>query len=193
MLKKVISVESGKEVIVDTDKAAVYSYSNRQRRIVKSAEIYEDGEPSGFYTTYIEEGTVDSIRDRLSTWDNALKLAYAQSVDFDSTGNDPDKSKYDAFISSIEENGDKYFDEYGDFRPEYTVNVNALISAGFYSEEPLVPMGYLSLADYCRKWRLDMRNVRRKLAEGKMNGIKQANSWFLPEDEPYYTVSSKII
>lgn len=186
MLKKVISVESGKEVIVDTDKAAVYSYSNRQRRIVKSAEIYENGEPSGFYTTYIEEGTVDSVRDRLSTWDNALKLAYAHGEDFDST-NDPDGSKYDSFIRSIEEKQDKYFDEYGDFLPAYTVDVKGLVNAGFYSEEPLVPMGYLSLADYCKKHGLDMRNVRRKLAEGKMNGIKQANSWFLPEDEPYYT------
>ncbi len=186
MLKKVISIESGKEVIVDTDKAAVYSYSNRQRRIVKSAEIYENGEPSGFYTTYIEEGTVDSVRDRLSTWDNALKLAYAHGEDFDST-NDPDGSKYDSFIRSIEENQDKYFDEYGDFLPAYTVDVKGLVNAGFYSEEPLVPMGYLSLADYCKKHGLDMRNVRRKLAEGKMNGIKQANCWFLPEDEPYYT------
>ncbi len=185
MLKKVISIESGEEVIVDTDKAAVYSYSNRQRRIVKSAEIYEDGRPSGFFTTYIEVGTVGNIRDRLSTWDNALKLAYAHGADFDST-DDPDGSKYDAFIRSIEENQDKYFDEYGDFLPAYTVDVKGLVNAGFYSEEPLVPMGYLPLADYCKKHGLDMRNVRRKLAEGKMNGIKQANSWFLPEDEPYH-------
>lgn len=191
MIKDVISADTGEKVKVDTDKAIIYSYNNRQRRIVKSAEIIERGRPSGFYATYLEEGTVDNVRDRLSTWDNTLKLGFAAGKDFNSENN-PDDAEYEYFVRSIEKNADRYFDEYGDFYPEYVINVQALIDCGFYSDEPLIPMGYISLAEYCEKYGYNMRSVRRKLSDGKMKGLKLANSWFLLENEPYhYTRAAK--
>lgn len=175
---------------INDETAILLSYSNRNRRLVKSAEIYEGGEPTGSFATYVEEGTVDTVRDRLSAWDNALKLIYAQSVDFNASENDPDNSKYEEFVRSIEEHEDKYFDEYGDLLT-CTLNLEALKAAGLYTDEVLLPMGYIPLSEYCKNKGYDIRNVRRKIASGKMTGIKKGGIWFVDKDAVYKKVKGK--
>lgn len=185
MLKMVEDRLAKKVYTVNDEKAMLLSYNNRNRRIVRSAEIYEKGEPTGEYATYVEEGTIDTVRERLSAWDNALKMIYAQSVEFNAAENDPDNSKYEAFVRSIEEHEDKYFDEYGDLITSWTLNLETLKAAGLYTDEVLLPMGYIPLSEYCKKHGYDMRNVRRKLASGEMTGIKKAGNWFLDENAEY--------
>lgn len=43
-------------------------------------------------------------------------------------------------------------------------------------------MKYLSVTQFCQKYGLDTGNVRRYIAQGRIEAIKIGNQWAIPED-----------
>ena len=76
---------------------------------------------SEFWTYYDEDGVVDNIELRLKTWNNKILLAYASAVRFNSSENDPDGKIWDKIVKKVEENPEKVFDEYGDFKEDLVI------------------------------------------------------------------------
>lgn len=237
----------GNSVIVDDDNARIYSYKNRERRVERCAEIYIEGKATGQWTNYVEEGMVDSVMDRITTWNNVLLLAYARAVDF-CDQNTGDQKLFHSFVSYVKENESLFFDEYGDFRSDmkYDAVQEQLQRMGVLVDErdpdnklheveciPLanycaktgksdrdcrrllekgdlegmkiggdwfvadgdtnglfilkspVPEGYVKVDEYCKLHQIDLRNTRRKLADGIMPGVKIGRLWFVSKDLPY--------
>ena len=56
---------------------------------------------------------------------------------------------------------------------------------GLYFLSLPIPQGYVPLASYCKRNKIDQRNTRRKLAAGQLEGVKINNSWFVPRDLPH--------
>lgn len=121
MFKKVVD-EFGREVEIEESTRKLYSYNNKKREITYSAQIVENGELTGFWTNYKENGTVDSIEERLKTWNNKILLLYASSVGFKATENDPNKEKYNKIVEYVKVNADKFFTKTGDFRKKFLVS-----------------------------------------------------------------------
>ena len=114
-MKNVIDVY-GRECLVDNDNKKIYSYNNKDRKINYSAEIIEDGKNTGFYTNYIEEGTLDTIEERLKMINNPLEVEYAYAIGFHARKNDPDRKKWNSIVQYVKENEEYFFDELGDFK-----------------------------------------------------------------------------
>lgn len=114
--------EFNRELQIDEETKKLYSYSNKNRVITYSAEIIENGKPTGFWTNYEVAGTVDSIEERLKIWNNKLLLLYASSVKFNSSKNDPNKEKYNKIVEFVKANPEKFFTKTGDFRKKFLVN-----------------------------------------------------------------------
>lgn len=106
----------GRSLEVDEESKKLHSYDNEKKKITYTAEIIENGQRSGFWTDYEETGTVDSIRDRLKTWNNAIRLGYASAVGFNASENDPDRKKWEEVVEYVEANQDKFFKKSGNFR-----------------------------------------------------------------------------
>lgn len=121
MFKKVVD-EFGREVEIEESTRKLYSYNNKKRKITYNAQIVENGELTGFWTNYTENGTIDSIEERLKTWNNKILLLYASSVDFKATENDPNKEKYNKIVEYVKVNADKFFTKTGDFRNKFLVS-----------------------------------------------------------------------
>lgn len=121
MFKKVID-EFGREVEIEESTRKLYSYNNKKNEITYNAQIVENGELTGFWTNYTEHGTVDSIEERLKTWNNKILLLYASSVGFKATENDPNKEKYNKILEYVKVNADKFFTKTGDFRKKFLVS-----------------------------------------------------------------------
>lgn len=43
-------------------------------------------------------------------------------------------------------------------------------------------MEYLSVTEFCQKYDLDVRNVRRYISQGRIPGQKIGNQWVIPAD-----------
>jgi len=43
---------------------------------------------------------------------------------------------------------------------------------------------YISVTQYCQKHGLDVGNVRKQIASGRINAIKIGNQWAIKSDEP---------
>lgn len=113
--------EFNRELQIDEETRKLYSYSNKNRVITYSAEIIENGKPTGFWTNYKVAGTVDSIDERLTVWNNKIMLLYASSVDFNASKNDAEKVKYNQIVNFVTENQEKFFTKKGDFRKRFLI------------------------------------------------------------------------
>ena len=114
--------EYGRSVVIDEDSRKLYSYSNKKKSITYSAMMLESGKPSGFWTNYKEHGTVDSIPERLKMWNNVIKLAYADAVDFSAPENDPDGKKWEKVVKYVTDHEDEIFTQEGDFRKTFLID-----------------------------------------------------------------------
>lgn len=119
---KKVTDSYGREVYIDDDKRKLYSYSNKEKKVTWNAPIVENGEETGFYADYVENGVIDDIELRLNKWDNGLKLAYASYVKFNAEENDPDKKIWNKVVKIIEDHQDDIFDEYGDFKKDFVIS-----------------------------------------------------------------------
>lgn len=122
MTIKNIVDEFNRELQIDEDTRKLYSYSNKSHTITYNAEIVENGKRTGFWTNYTENGTVDSIEERLKVWNNNILLLYAASVGFKASENDPNKEKYNKIVDFVKANPEKFFTKMGDFRKKFLVS-----------------------------------------------------------------------
>lgn len=122
MTIKNIVDEFNRELQIDEDTRKLYSYSNKSHTITYGAQIVENGKYTGFWANYTENGTVDSIEERLRVWNNKILLLYAASVGFNASENDPDKEKYDKIVEYVKANPEKFFTKTGDFRKKFLVS-----------------------------------------------------------------------
>lgn len=123
--KKVTSTD-GREVDVNYDSRKLYDYSNKREVIVYSAPIVEEGKETIFWAEFEETGIIDNIKERLQTWNNVVKLAYAKAMDYNASENDPKHEVWDNFVKLIESHPEYCFDESGDFLENFTINVEDL-------------------------------------------------------------------
>lgn len=107
---------------IDEETRKLYTYSNKSRTITYSAEIVENNKGTGFWTNYTENGTVDSIEERLKVWNNKILLLYAASVGFKASENDPKKDKYNKIVYFVKANPEKFFTKTGDFCKKFLVS-----------------------------------------------------------------------
>lgn len=113
--KKIIDVYD-REMTINESNQKLHAFNNEKNEIIYTAQIIENGELTQFWTDYKENGTIDSIEQKMNFWGNPLKAHYATMVDYDSTKNDPDKRLWKEIIKFVEENQEKYFDEFGDWK-----------------------------------------------------------------------------
>ena len=130
----VMNIESVKDVYgrnleIDAETRKLYSFSNKDEKIVYNAEIVENGKKTGFYTDYAVSGKVESIEEKLKQWNNALLYCYASAVNFRASENDPDKEIYSKFVKFVKENEDAFFTKTGDFRKKFLIDEKTIKSA----------------------------------------------------------------
>lgn len=87
-----------------------------------SAEIVENGIGTGFWTNYITSGKVENVEDRINVWNGVVKLAYAASVNFNASKNDPSGKIKARLIEYVRNHEEEFFDEYGDFKEELIIS-----------------------------------------------------------------------
>lgn len=121
--------EFGEEVVVNTAKKKLISYSNKNRKVVYSAPIVEDGVEKDFWTNYETTGTVDDVAERLRMPMNAVLMAYAKTVDYNASENDPDRKIWNTLVEMIKEKPDYCFDENGDFLENFVLDPVAIVKA----------------------------------------------------------------
>lgn len=67
-------------------------------------------------------------------------------------------------------------------RVTYENFVQKLRENGMVTDEVLLPMGYISLPEYCEKHGCNEQNMKRMLDSGDKKGIKKDGIWYLDED-----------
>lgn len=60
----------------------------------------------------------------MSTYNNAVRLAYAKVVNFAVSENDPDREIWNGVVEYVKHNQVKFFDENGDWKDKTTVGIN---------------------------------------------------------------------
>ena len=114
MYKTVID-EFNHEITIDTNRRQVLDYNNKEQKIHYYVKIAHKNK----YTTYLEKGILKSLPLRINIDDSKLRLMYEEKVRYDADRYDPDRIIWSKFLKDIKENEDKYFVEYGDYKPEY--------------------------------------------------------------------------
>lgn len=117
----------GRELEIDEETRKLYSFSNKDRKVVYNAEIVENGKHTGFFTNYTESGTVDDLSEKLKTWNNKILLLYASMVGFKASENDPDKVIYNKIVEVVNANEDKFFTKKGDFRKKFLISESEIL------------------------------------------------------------------
>lgn len=112
----------GERLKVDVSTQKIYNYNNKEALIEFSAEIVENGIGTGFWTNYITSGKVENVEDRINVWNGVVKLAYAASVNFNASKNDPDGKIKARLIEYVRNHEEEFFDEYGDFKEELIIS-----------------------------------------------------------------------
>ena len=113
----------GKQCIVDIDRKKIYKYSNKNSRAEWNAPIIEDGiHDTGFWTNFITSEKIDDIETRCNTWNNALILSYANTVNFNSKKYDPDREIWKILIKYVKIHQEDFFDKYGDWLPDLQIS-----------------------------------------------------------------------
>lgn len=126
MIKNVVDIY-GTVSRIDASKQTVYTYCNRKKEIVYNAPVVDENDDFiGCYTNYKERGTVDSIEDRLTVWNNTILFVYADYVGFNADENDPNGEKYNKLVDYVKENSEKFFTKEGDFRKKFLISVEEI-------------------------------------------------------------------
>lgn len=111
---------------MDVSTQKIYSYNNKEALIEYNAEIVENGTGTGFWTNYIISGKVESIEDRINTWNGVVKSAYAATVNFNAKENDPDGKIKSGLINYIKNNETDFFDECGDWKENLIISEDVI-------------------------------------------------------------------
>lgn len=127
-MKKIID-EFDRELYIDEDTQKLYSFCNKDKKIVYNAEIIENGVHTGFWTNYIEDGIVSDLEQKLKKWNNTLLYVYAKAVNFKSSEVDPDRVVWNKFVSFVKEHEGDFFDKYGDFKKKFVITEEQIIAA----------------------------------------------------------------
>lgn len=106
----------GRNHTIDETTQKLLSYNNDKKVVVYNAEIIDDGKNSGFYTDYIESGIIEDIEQRMSAWNNPIKLAYALMVDFNAGKNDKDGRIWKACVEYVKNHESDFFTKSGNWK-----------------------------------------------------------------------------
>ena len=106
----------GQKLTIDETTQKLYSYNNDKKVVVYNAEVIDNGENSGFYTDYIENGIVENIEERMSAWNNPIKLIYAVIVDFNASKNDKDRRIWKACVEYVKNHESDFFTKSGNWK-----------------------------------------------------------------------------
>ena len=123
---KLVTNIHGERVAIDVASRKLREFNNVKREVVYSAKETLNDSDMDFYTEYIEKGTIDDIELKLQTWNNTIKLLYAELVNFNSEANDPDKKIWDSIVEFAKKNKDKIFTQKGNFRKRCIVNIHQI-------------------------------------------------------------------
>lgn len=107
--------------VVDTTTRKIYSYCNRMKCVTYNAQEVVNGKPTNFFVNYTDCDTVDDISQRVMTWNNPIKLAYARAVQYFASKNDPDSSLWNKIVEYVSNHPDQFFDEYGDWKKNLVI------------------------------------------------------------------------
>ncbi|MBW3350713.1 hypothetical protein [Limosilactobacillus reuteri] len=119
---KVTDLLTKQEVIVDDSKKKMTDFSNKNGLIYYSAP--EANTEVEHWVDYKVNGRVDDVEEKLSTYNNAVRLAYAKVVNFAANENDPDHEIWNGIVEYVKHNQEKFFDENGDWKDNTTVGIN---------------------------------------------------------------------
>ena len=119
---KVTDLLTRQEVIVDDSKKKITDFSNKNGLIYYSAP--EANTEVEHWVDYKVNGHVDDVEEKLSTYNNAVRLAYAKVVNFAASENDPDGEIWNGVVEYVKHNQVKFFDENGDWKDKTTVGIN---------------------------------------------------------------------
>lgn len=121
-MKKVISIWSKEEVIIDETSQTLMSYDNSKKRAIYNARIIENGEPTMFYTDYVENGIViTDVEERLKAHNSVALFQYAALVDYDSATNDPNREIWNKIVEYAKSHEDEFFLKNGNLKKRFTV------------------------------------------------------------------------
>lgn len=121
-MKKVVDLLTRQEVVVDDSKKKMTDFSNKDGVVYYSAP--EVNSESEHWVDYKINGHVDDVEEKLSTYNNAVHLAYAKVVNFVASENDPDREIWNGIVEYVKHNQEKFFDENGDWKDNTTVGIN---------------------------------------------------------------------
>ena len=107
--------------VVDTTTRKIYTYCNRMKCVTYNAQEVVNGKPTNFFVNYTDRDTVDDISQRVMTWNNPVKTAYAHAVQYFASKNDPDSSLWNKIIDYVTNHPDQFFDEYGDWKKNLVI------------------------------------------------------------------------
>ena len=119
----------GEKVTIDELNQKLHSYRNAAGGIRYNAEILIDGKPTGFYTDYIELGTVNDIEERLTILDNIVHNQYNKAVDYDADKNDPERTLWKKIVDYVKENESAFFTKKGDWKKKIDITEKDIMAA----------------------------------------------------------------
>lgn len=121
-MKKVISIWSKEEVIIDETSKKLLGYDNSKKRALYSARIIENGKPTMFYTDYEENGIViTDVEERLSAHNSVVKFQYGIMVACDWKKNDPNRELWNKIVEYAKSHEDEFFLKNGNLKKRFTV------------------------------------------------------------------------
>lgn len=110
----------GRKVTIDANKRKMTDFDNNKREIIYNAPIIDKGSKVTFYTDYKANGTINDVEEKLNTYNNPVRIAYAVLTGFASEKNDPDKKIWKKIVQYAREHEDELFTKSGNWRSDIT-------------------------------------------------------------------------
>lgn len=121
-MKKVVDLLTEQQLVVDDSKKKLTDFSNKDEVIYYSApEVNSENE---HWVDYKVKGTIDNLEEKLSTYNNAVRLGYARAVDFAASKNDPERKIWNKVVEYARQHQEELFDENGDWKKDVTLGIN---------------------------------------------------------------------
>lgn len=114
--------EFGKNRRVNMNTAKIRSYDNVKKKIVYNGQTDDD-----YWVDFVTDGVVDDIEERLNTWNNTVKLIYAEKVKFDAKKYDPDNEIWNDVVEKVKENEEQFFTKTGNWRKQISPKMKLII------------------------------------------------------------------
>lgn len=118
-----------RELEVDMDTKKMTDYDNGKKKITYNVEIVEDGKGIDFWTDIVVDGTVDTIEERLKTWNNVVRIDYAFMVDGKASQNDPDGELWNRIVKMVKDNPERFFTKNGNWRKDSKIDPLEIVGA----------------------------------------------------------------